>query len=308
MQLDGILSPDSLSISPTAPIPITLSSKPSSIAPSKKTTNNHKMTSDPHSSSGLSRKRSATILLASPSPPSSRPPSRNANLNIDHKRSRVAKQWTGCPDYVTTAEKSIKLDQRAESANVNVLHPGFDRLTGDGRFRELISDGSRFTMLCFLGCIVDHLHAVSVVSSLLSTFKVNVYGVSLIPPPPQISALPIIHDTSRQLTSSLGLLHPLGGGRQALDAIVVLDSKLRRRMLLPIGWGVKPRGGSVVLANPYADKEEEEMVLTSDQEVERAVKRLIEGIEWLIHEETEEYSQTWDQGIRTALMHGMDYN
>ncbi|KAF3918879.1 hypothetical protein ABW20_dc0103544 [Dactylellina cionopaga] len=258
----------------------------------------------------ISRKRSATILLASPSPPSSRPPSRDGNLNIDHKRSRVAKQWTASPEFVTPAETSIKLDHRAENALVNVLQPGVDGLSDEGRFTELILDGGRFTMLCFLGCTIDHLHAASVVSSLLSTFKVNVYGVSLIPPPPQVSSLPIIFDGTRQLTSSLGLLHPLGGGRQALDAIVVLDSKLRRRMLLPIGWGVKPRkqqqnrGG---LASTYADGEEEEMVLSSEQEVERAVKRLIEGIEWLIHEETEEYSQGWDEGFRVAMVHGMDY-
>ncbi|KAK6528772.1 hypothetical protein TWF694_004009 [Orbilia ellipsospora] len=257
----------------------------------------------------LSRKRSATILLDSPSPPSSRPPSRDGD---DHKRSRVAKQWTACPEYVTTAESSIKLDQRAENANVNVLLPGLERLNDDCGFMELISNGSRFTMLCFLGCTIDHLHAASVVSSLLSTFKVNVYGVSLIPPPPHTSSLPIIFDATRQLTSSLGLLHPLGGGRQALDAIVVLDSKLRRRMLLPIGWGVKPRklqrpAGGAQLANTYADTEEEEMLLSSEQEVERAVKRLISGIEWLIHEETEEYSRNWDEGIRTATVHGMDF-
>jgi len=272
--------------------------------PSKTAKKLNAMASSDHS---LSRKRSHIALVDSPSPPSSRPPSRDGNLNVDHKRSRVAKQWNGCPAHVTTADHSIRLDQRAEVAKVNVLQPGFDDLSGDGEFSSLITDGSRFTMLCFLGCIIDHLHAVSLVSSLLSTFKVNIYGVSLIPPPPQTSSLPIIYDPSRQLTSSLGLLHPLGGGRTALDAIVVLDSKLRRRMLLPIGWGVKTRVGNTGMMNPYADREEEEVTLTCEQEVERAVKRLIEGVEWMIHEEEVEYSERWDEGIRTAMVHGMDY-
>ena len=114
--------------------------------------------SNPNSSS-LSRKRSATILFATPSPPSSRPPSRDGDLNVDHKRSRVAKQWTACPEYVTTAESSIKLDRRAENALVSVLSPGQDKLSDDGQFTDLISDESRFTMLCFLGCTIDHLHA-----------------------------------------------------------------------------------------------------------------------------------------------------
>jgi len=35
----------------------------------------------------------------------------------------------------------------------------------------------------------------------------------------------------------LGLLHPLGGGKQPLDAIVVLDAHGKRRLVLPFGWG-----------------------------------------------------------------------
>ncbi|KAF1953870.1 hypothetical protein CC80DRAFT_476717 [Byssothecium circinans] len=35
----------------------------------------------------------------------------------------------------------------------------------------------------------------------------------------------------------LGLLHPLGGGEFPLDAIVVVDAKARRRLVLPFGWG-----------------------------------------------------------------------
>jgi len=35
----------------------------------------------------------------------------------------------------------------------------------------------------------------------------------------------------------LGLLHPLGGGKEPLDAIVVLDTKGKRRLVLPFGWG-----------------------------------------------------------------------
>lgn len=35
----------------------------------------------------------------------------------------------------------------------------------------------------------------------------------------------------------LGLLHPLGGGNEPLDAIVVLDANHRRRLIVPFGWG-----------------------------------------------------------------------
>lgn len=35
----------------------------------------------------------------------------------------------------------------------------------------------------------------------------------------------------------LGLLHPLGGGKFPLDALVVVDTQGRRRLVLPFGWG-----------------------------------------------------------------------
>jgi hypothetical protein len=35
----------------------------------------------------------------------------------------------------------------------------------------------------------------------------------------------------------LGLVHPIGGGQTALDALVVIDTHGRRRLLLPFGWG-----------------------------------------------------------------------
>lgn len=42
----------------------------------------------------------------------------------------------------------------------------------------------------------------------------------------------------------LGLLHPLGAGQFPLDAIVVLDSRGRRRLVLPFGWGAGRHAGS----------------------------------------------------------------
>ncbi|KAK8226511.1 hypothetical protein BKA81DRAFT_172396 [Phyllosticta paracitricarpa] len=36
----------------------------------------------------------------------------------------------------------------------------------------------------------------------------------------------------------LGLLHPLGGGLAGMDALVLLDHRARRRLVVPFGWGV----------------------------------------------------------------------
>jgi len=43
----------------------------------------------------------------------------------------------------------------------------------------------------------------------------------------------------------LGLLHPLGGGSYPLDALVVLDTKGRRRLVLPFGWGAGRHAGNI---------------------------------------------------------------
>jgi hypothetical protein len=42
----------------------------------------------------------------------------------------------------------------------------------------------------------------------------------------------------------LGLLHPLGGGKFPLDALVVLDQEGRRRLVLPFGWGAGKHAGT----------------------------------------------------------------
>lgn len=42
----------------------------------------------------------------------------------------------------------------------------------------------------------------------------------------------------------LGLLHPLGGGKLPLDALVVLDRHGRRRLVLPFGWGAGKHAGT----------------------------------------------------------------
>jgi hypothetical protein len=42
----------------------------------------------------------------------------------------------------------------------------------------------------------------------------------------------------------LGLLHPLGGGEHPLDALVVVDARARRRLVLPFGWGAGKHAGT----------------------------------------------------------------
>ena len=66
-------------------------------------------------------------------------------------------------------------------------------------------------------------------------------------------SLPIVevNGTPPKPFLQLGLLHPLGGGKEPLDAIVVVDAKGKRRLVLPFGWGagrhiLNPIASSVV--------------------------------------------------------------
>lgn len=136
-----------------------------------------------------------------------------------------------------------------------------------------------FTVLCFLGPGGGAtLEAVGALRGLLGGLGATAYGVSLLGEETgsmPISMLPchgacrgreltgVVHDVNRILTSRMGLLHPLGGGRTALDAVVVLDAESRARIVLPLGWGV--RGALDDGGNRW----------------ENVVGRVVRGVEWL---------------------------
>ncbi|KAF1914927.1 hypothetical protein BDU57DRAFT_589064 [Ampelomyces quisqualis] len=111
-----------------------------------------------------------------------------------------------------------------------------------GRFQK----GDSILVLCVQGNVQIHYE-------LLCSVLADLYAVS-----PSLQALVLCHDPSTHKLSSkpacslpliqavepsnnhfvrLGLLHPLGGGKFPLDALVVLDPRGRRRLVLPFGWG-----------------------------------------------------------------------
>ncbi|KAF3034692.1 hypothetical protein E8E12_005034 [Didymella heteroderae] len=106
--------------------------------------------------------------------------------------------------------------------------------------------GDSVTVLCVQGNMQLHYN-------LLCSALDDLYSVS-----PSLQAIILCHDPSTHKPSTtapfslplisavdppnnhfvrLGLLHPLGGGKFPLDALAVVDSKGRRRLVLPFGWG-----------------------------------------------------------------------
>ncbi|KAL7267687.1 hypothetical protein RUND412_009714 [Rhizina undulata] len=229
-----------------------------------------------------SKKRSPQIAFGDGTPPSSRPPSRSHTKRIRSKRASERPSWVGA------REECMRLDPRVEEEGVvDVMWPATDVMDVGRRIGELFGDRGPerrgFTVLCFLGCTIECLAGLSHVATLLRNFNANIFGVSLTAPPPYTSSLPIIHDANRTITLSLGLLHPLGGGRQALDAIVVLDRDSRKRMILPVGWGPRPVPGQ-------CDDE-------SGNGVQNVVGRCVKGVEWLCSEAVDEVVEDIDMGL-----------
>ncbi|CUS07073.1 unnamed protein product [Tuber aestivum] len=225
-----------------------------------------------------SKKRSPQIAFADDTPPSSRPPSRS------HTQKRLrAKRAAERPGWVSRKDDSIGLDARVEAVVVDVLWPGAESLDCGRRVGDL--RGSRgFTVLCFLECTIEHLQGLGQVASLLGNLNADVFGVSLSAPLPHTSSLPIVHDRTRALTLSLGLLHPLGGGRQALDAIVILDREARQRVVLPVGWGPRPVPGQSA-----ADEE--------SNSINSIVGRCVKGVEWLCNEAMDDTVEDVEMGV-----------
>ncbi|KAF2441330.1 hypothetical protein P171DRAFT_457139 [Karstenula rhodostoma CBS 690.94] len=113
--------------------------------------------------------------------------------------------------------------------------------------------GSLF-VLCVQGSVQLHY-------DLLCSVLPQLYSVS-----PSLQALVLCRDPSTHVPSAaaaafslplvqavgpgynhfvrLGLLHPLGGGEHPLDALVVVDGRARRRLVLPFGWGAGKHVGT----------------------------------------------------------------
>lgn len=140
----------------------------------------------------------------------------------------------------------------------------------EGVIKGLIPKGG-VAVLCVVEGRREHLRGLERVSGVLGGVeggKVVSFAVSLCeqddtPRRTGDAVLPWVWDESRRLLLRLGLLHPLGGGRTALDAVVVVDWRGRRRMLFPIGWQGREGVG----------------------EVEEMVWRVVRGCEWLVGEE-----------------------
>ncbi|KAF2749256.1 hypothetical protein M011DRAFT_398566 [Sporormia fimetaria CBS 119925] len=107
-------------------------------------------------------------------------------------------------------------------------------------------EGSSIIVLCVQGNLHLHYDLLCAVLSQLYTLAPSLQALVVCPDPtshlPSTTAsvlLPLVQGYGPHYNHfvKLGLLHPAGGGQVPLDALVVLDGKGRRRLVLPFGWG-----------------------------------------------------------------------
>jgi len=112
--------------------------------------------------------------------------------------------------------------------------------------RARYSKGESIVVLCVQGNVQIHYELLCAALPHLLTLSPSLQAFILCHDPSthRLSpsapfSLPLIQATtpSNNHFVRLGLLHPLGGGKFPLDALVVLDGEGRRRLVLPIGWG-----------------------------------------------------------------------
>ncbi|KAH7401814.1 hypothetical protein DE146DRAFT_442024 [Phaeosphaeria sp. MPI-PUGE-AT-0046c] len=149
-------------------------------------------------------------------------------------------------------EEAWTVDMDAILASKRIARPLQMRLEAHDNWPRY-QRGESLVVLCVQGNVQVHYE-------LLCSVLPDLYTLS-----PSLQAFVLCHDPSTHKLSPhapfslpliqavepsnnhfvrLGLLHPLGGGKFPLDALVVLDQRGRRRLVLPFGWGAGKHAGT----------------------------------------------------------------
>ncbi|KAH4167334.1 hypothetical protein HBI80_055610 [Parastagonospora nodorum] len=147
------------------------------------------------------------------------------------------------------ASEAWGVDVDSILASRRIMKPGFEAHDNWARYRREES----IVVLCVQGNVLVHYELLCAmlpdlynVSPLLQAFVLCHDPATHELPPKAPFSLPLIQavEPSNNHFVRLGLLHPLGGGKFPLDALVVLDQHGRRRLVLPFGWGAGKHAGT----------------------------------------------------------------
>ncbi|KAH7391827.1 hypothetical protein BKA66DRAFT_458544 [Pyrenochaeta sp. MPI-SDFR-AT-0127] len=192
----------------------------------------------------LNRKRSRLALDSDDEVQERREPSPTlSTLSDTLKRSKTQCELDELD--IISPEEAWSVDVDAILASSTIATPMTGTFEAHNNWHNF-KKGESLLVLCVQGNV--HVHY-----DLLCSALPDLYTIS-----PTLQAFVLCHDPSSHVLSTtapfslpliqaatpsnnhfvrLGLLHPLGGGKFPLDALVVLDRHGRRRLVLPFGWG-----------------------------------------------------------------------
>ncbi|KAK8168018.1 hypothetical protein IWX90DRAFT_122969 [Phyllosticta citrichinensis] len=168
--------------------------------------------------------------------------------SIDRKRSRTSGVLDGLELVPAAAAWQLNMDEMLDGVILGDWCPPNQQKTDHLDLSESIANGRRYVpgqsivVLCVvestdvqLRQLSSHLpHLLSLSPTLFPILLTRHAPSSLSTTFPAIPAKG--HPANHFLR--LGLLHPLGGGLAGMDALVLLDQRARRRLVVPFGWGV----------------------------------------------------------------------
>lgn len=208
----------------------------------------------------MTRKRTCTAAFAEE--PAETTPGARPIAPLRQKRSCVPARPTR-PSFLTEAASSPLLSSRLSPNNtLRLVLPG-RAPTPPTTAHELLAPTSSTSikLLTFQSFSSGLLETLEGVLPLLEPLNAQVYGVTDTGPTAAGRSGWIV-DEKRSLAKELGLLHPLGGGRECVDAVVVVDAQGRWRGSVVVGFGewrgegllMKVVGGVEWLANESAQR------------------------------------------------------
>ncbi|KAF1943607.1 hypothetical protein EJ02DRAFT_399928 [Clathrospora elynae] len=201
----------------------------------------------------LSRKRSRLTLDSDDETQPRREPSPALSTLSDVPLKRSKTQCELDELHIIGPEAAWRVDVDAILASNTLAVPPGSRMTAHDNWHNHRRGASMY-VLCVQGNEQVHYE-------LLCSALPDLYAIA-----PSLQALVLCHDPATHTLSPsahsslpliqavtpsnnhfirLGLLHPLGGGKLPLDALVVLDRHGRRRLVLPFGWGAGKHAGTL---------------------------------------------------------------
>ncbi|KAJ8101753.1 hypothetical protein POJ06DRAFT_70278 [Lipomyces tetrasporus] len=154
------------------------------------------------------------------------------------KRSRSQAMAEVAPSYVQNPQDS-QVFNPGDYLGIFAFMPG-STVSFRVSMYALLRQSSGPKIFAFYGQGHDHhIRALSALSSFFRReFDASIYAVSVTSPDLKNPyGIPIVFDPKTNLTRYCRALHPIAGGRHAMDVIVIVDSSGKKRCFLPVGYG-----------------------------------------------------------------------